>query len=117
MRTGKQQLEFLVLLAFTQVECGRYADAAALLAAVLVADPDQIEASRLLALAQLRSGAVSTCLTTLDHHQRRFGLTDKHRQLTWIRIRALHAAGRIRESRDLIDNLRVEIAGQQHIAN
>lgn len=112
MATLRSRVEFLTLLAFTQIECGRYSDAVDILKAVRLLDPHNVEASRLLALAQLRQGDAWGCLDTIDQHQRQFGLHDKQRQMTWLKIRGLHGTGQADLSRQLLGQLRNDIQNQ-----
>ena len=114
MVVSRCQVEFLTLLAFTQIECGRYADALSLLQAVQILDDSNIDASRLLALAQLRNGDAEGCLQTIDRHEDRFGANDKQRQMVWMRIRALHASGQSEFSRRLLAKLRADISLEQN---
>ncbi len=114
MNARRSQIEFLTLLAFTQIECGRYGDAIDILRAVQMVDERNADASRLLALAQLRHGDAQGCLETIDQHQQRFGLKDKARQMTWLRIRGLYGAGQVELSRQLLHELRREIQEQDN---
>jgi len=122
------QIEFLVLLAYSQLESGRSREAAKLLAAVNLLAPDNSQVYGLLALAQLRSNAADACLATLDAHRLWSGGSSpieagaarhgaighgKERQFTWIRMRALHASGQPEAARQLLKQLRFELASQR----
>jgi hypothetical protein len=102
-------VQFLLTLAMTLLQCGRAREAAILLSAVAIAQPAHAETLRLLALAQLQSDQSEDCLRTLDQIRKLRFDTDKQRQMTWIRIRALHRMGRRTESKQLIDQLRHEV--------
>lgn len=102
--------QYLTLLAYTLLKCGRQREANVILKAVVAAQPESIEALRLLAFAQLQCKQANACLQTLERFHRIAPDDAKSKQLTWIKIRALHLTGDSRKARNMAIQLQEDLS-------